>query len=77
MEKGIKLTYLETDLDNTGSYKKQLDKDSIVYKVEIKPDSPFEPFRLDSYLQRTFGDFLCVEVKPTATAFRMGLRDKD
>jgi uncharacterized protein YPO0396 len=59
--RGIKLTYLETDTDNPNSYKKQLEKDSIVYKVDIKPDSPFEPW-LDSYLQKTFGDFLCVDV---------------
>ncbi|OQP55799.1 ATP-binding protein [Niastella populi] len=59
--RGIKLTYLETDTGFTGSYKKQLEKDSIVYKVEIKPDSTFEPW-LDGYLQKTFGDFLCVDV---------------
>lgn len=59
--RGIKLTYLETDLDNANSYKKQLEKDSIVYKLEIKPDSSFEPW-LDSYLQKIFGDYLCVDV---------------
>jgi len=59
--RGIKLTYLEADLDSSFGYKKQLENESIVYKLEIKPDSPFEPW-LDGYLQKTFGDFLCVDV---------------
>ncbi|WP_315823962.1 ATP-binding protein [Paraflavitalea speifideaquila] len=59
--KGIKLTYLEADPDGSFGYKKQLDNGSIVYKLEIKPDSPFKTW-LDSYLQRTFGDFICVDV---------------
>jgi uncharacterized protein YPO0396 len=59
--RGIKLTYLEADLDSSYLIKRQLDNDSIVYKIDIKPDSPFEPW-LDSYLQKTFGDFLCVDV---------------
>ncbi len=60
--RGIKLTYPEKP---TGTipfgYSKQLEDDSLVYKLEIKPDSPFEAW-LDGYLQRTFGDFLCVDV---------------
>ena len=59
--KGIKLTYLETELDQSYNYRKQLEPDSIVYKIEIKPDSSFEPW-LDSYLQKQFGDYLCVDV---------------
>jgi len=59
--KGRKLTYLETDLDSGHSYKKQLENDSIIYKLDIKPDSPFESW-LDSYLQKQFGDYLCVDV---------------
>lgn len=60
--KGRKLTYLETDLDNSPSYRKQLDNDSILYKLDIRPDSPFDSW-LDSYLQRQFGDYLCVDVQ--------------
>jgi len=59
--RGIKLTYLEADLEASYLSKRQLDNDSIVYKIDIKPDSPFEPW-LDSYLQKSFGDFLCVDV---------------
>jgi len=59
--KGIKLTYLEADTENSTNVTRQLDNDSIVYKVDIKPDSPFEAW-LDSYLQRMFGDFLSVDV---------------
>ena len=58
---GFKLTYLEADLDGSFGFKKQLENDSVVYKLEIKPDSPFETW-LDSYLQRTFGEFLCVDL---------------
>jgi len=59
--KGIKLTYLDADTENSINVTRQLDNDSIVYKVDIKPDSPFEAW-LGSYLQRTFGDFLCIDV---------------
>lgn len=59
--KGMKLTYLEADLDSSFGYKKQLENESVVYKLDIKPDSPLESW-LDSYLQKTFGDFLCVDV---------------
>jgi len=59
--KGIKLTYLEADLESTTPITRQLDIDSIAYKIDIKPDSPFESW-LETYLQRVFGDFLCVDV---------------
>jgi uncharacterized protein YPO0396 len=59
--KGIKLTYLEADTENPHIVSKELDKDSIVHKLEIKPDSPFYTW-LDNYLQRSFGDFICVDL---------------
>jgi uncharacterized protein YPO0396 len=59
--KGIKLTYLEADIESTTPITRQLDNDSIAYKIDIKPDSPFESW-LETYLQRVFGDFLCVDV---------------
>lgn len=59
--KGIKLTYLEADIESSLITTKQLDNDSIIYKLDIKPDSPFETW-LENYLQRAFGDFLCVDV---------------
>lgn len=59
--KGIKLTYLEADVGNPATVTKDLDKDSIVHKLEIKPDSLFYTW-LDNYLQRSFGDFLCVDI---------------
>jgi len=59
--KGIKLTYLEADIESTTHVTRQLDNDSIAYKIDIKPDSRFESW-LETYLQRVFGDFLCVDV---------------
>ncbi|MHA4812627.1 ATP-binding protein [Flavitalea flava] len=60
--KGIKLTYLDAELENAQTTFRQLDNDSVVHKLDIKPDSPFADW-LESYLQRSFGDFLCVEVE--------------
>ncbi len=59
--KGIKLTYLEADIESNAISTRQLDNDSIIYKINIKPDSPFETW-LENYLQRTFGDFVCADV---------------
>jgi uncharacterized protein YPO0396 len=59
--KGIKLTYLEADIDNTNGITRQPDNDSIVRKVDIKPDTIFYTW-LEKYLQRIFGDFICVDV---------------
>ena len=59
--RGIKLTYLEADIDNSSIVTKQLDNDSIIYKVDIKPDTPFYTW-LENYLQRSFGDFICVDI---------------
>jgi uncharacterized protein YPO0396 len=58
---GIKLTYLEADIYNIIRAKKDLDVDSITYKIDIKPDTPFYVW-LDNYIQRRFGDYVCTDV---------------
>jgi len=60
--RGIKLTYLETDLQNITRVNKDLDNDSIVYKIEIKPDTPFYDW-IENYIQRSFGDYICTDVQ--------------
>lgn len=59
--RGIKLTYLEADLQNIGRIIKDLDNDSITYKINIKPDTSFYDW-LEAYLQRSFGDYICTDV---------------
>jgi uncharacterized protein YPO0396 len=59
--RGIKLTYLEADVENPTMVTRQLDRDSVFYKLDIIPDTPFYTW-LESYLQRSFGDFICVDV---------------
>lgn len=59
--RGIKLTYLESDLQSIVRHTRQIDDDSIVCKIEIKPDTIFFDW-LESYLQRTFGDYICTDV---------------
>lgn len=59
--RGIKLTYLEADIYNFNRVIKELDADSIVYKVDIKPDTVFHDW-LENYLQRSFGDYICTDV---------------
>lgn len=59
--RGIKLTYLDGDIQKSTRAIKELDEDSIAYKVEIKPDTPFYDW-LDNYLQRSFGDYICTDV---------------
>src|SRR5690606_41117820 len=39
--RGIKLTYLEADVHNFNRVIKELDADSIVYKIDIKPETVF------------------------------------
>lgn len=58
--RGIKLTYLEADTSNNSGNNKQLDDRSLFYKVSIKPDAALYDW-LENYLQRSFGDYLCVE----------------
>lgn len=60
--KGMKLTYLEADIKNIPRNNKTPDVDSIVYKVDIKPDTDFYDW-VEQYIHRTFGDYLCVEVE--------------
>jgi uncharacterized protein YPO0396 len=60
--RGIKLTYLETDLQNITRGNKDLDHDSIAYKIEIKPDTPFYDW-IENYIQRSFGDYICTNVQ--------------
>jgi len=59
--RGIKLTYLEADLQNATRIIKELDDDSIAHKINIKPDAPFYEW-LEGYLQRSFGDYICTDV---------------
>src|SRR5690606_28472847 len=60
--RGIKLTYLEADLsDNSSRFIKDLDQDSIAYKIDIKPETPFYDW-LETYIQRSFGNFICTDV---------------
>ncbi|HRN56007.1 MAG TPA: SbcC/MukB-like Walker B domain-containing protein, partial [Agriterribacter sp.] len=40
---------------------KELDEDSIVYKIDIKPDTLFYDW-LENYLQRCLGDYICTDV---------------
>lgn len=58
---GIKLTYLEADIHNLNRIIKTLDENSIVLKIEIKPESDFYAW-LEDYLQRSFGDYICTDV---------------
>lgn len=58
--RGIKITYLETNLQGTRMLK-QLEHQSVVSKIEIKPDTRFYDW-LEGYLHRSFGDYLCTDV---------------
>ena len=60
--RGIKFTYLEADLYNSNSrIIKELDQDSIAYKMDIKPETLFYDW-LEAYIQRSFGDYMCTDV---------------
>lgn len=59
--RGIKITYLEADFHNSSRIIKDLDQDSIAYKIDIKPDTPFYDW-LEMYIQRSFGDYICTDV---------------
>lgn len=60
--RGIKLTYLEADINQRDNYTKQLTEDSVVNKVEIKSDTIFYSW-MQSHLNRSFGNFACVELE--------------
>lgn len=59
--RGIKLTYLDADIHNFNRVIKELDENSIVYKLDIKPETDFYAW-LENYLQRSFGDYICTDV---------------
>lgn len=59
--RGIKLTYLQTEL-KVAEPPRNLDAQSVAYKVDVKPDSPYHDW-LEAHLQRSFGDFLCTDVQ--------------
>ena len=59
--RGMKLTFLETDTRRNGRATKALESDSLVYKIAIKPDTPFYDW-LEQYLQHRFGDCMCTDV---------------
>lgn len=59
--RGIKLTYLEADIRHFNRFIKELEEDSIAYKVAIKPETPFYEW-LENYIQRNFGDYICTDV---------------
>jgi len=62
MGKGIKLTYLEADINVRDNYIKQLSEDSVVNKVEIKLDTIFNTW-LQNHLNKSFGNFACVDLE--------------
>lgn len=59
--RGIKLTYLDADIQNMNRVSKELDEDSIAYKIDIKPDTTFLEW-LENYIQRSFGDYIGTDV---------------
>lgn len=63
--KGILLTYLDADLQGHARVIRELEADSVVYKVEVRQDSPFSGW-LETHLGRQFGDCLCVELEQLA-----------
>ncbi|MFN8712461.1 MAG: ATP-binding protein [Bacteroidota bacterium] len=58
--RGIKLTYLEAGTSTTSKHIKEIEDRSIFYKLSIKPETAFYDW-LEQYLQRSFGDYLCVD----------------
>jgi uncharacterized protein YPO0396 len=60
--KGMKLTYLEANLKSIPRNNKELTDDSIIYKIDIKPDTDFYDW-IEQYLQYSFGDYQCVDVE--------------
>ena len=59
--RGIKLTYLEADLQHSGRMSRELDPDSLANKITVKPDTPFDVW-LEEYINRSFGDCICTDV---------------
>jgi uncharacterized protein YPO0396 len=60
--RGRKLTCLEANIDNRDNYQKQLEEDSVVSKIDIKPDTAFYSW-VETYLHKSFGDYACVDIE--------------
>lgn len=60
--KGRRLTYLEADINKRDTYTKQLTEDSVINKIETRPDTIFDTW-LENHLHKNFGDFSCVELE--------------
>lgn len=58
--KGRKLNYLEADINRNDNFTKQLTDDSVLHKIETKPDTPFDTW-MENYLHRNYAEFACVE----------------
>lgn len=58
--KGRKLNYLEADINRIDNYTRQLTEDSVLHKIEIKPDTAFDTW-MENYLHRNYAEFACVE----------------
>ncbi|HVB03237.1 MAG TPA: ATP-binding protein [Chitinophagaceae bacterium] len=57
--RGIKLNYFEANTNPSGSVLRQLSGNSVVYKLEIKPDTPFYHW-IENHLHRSYGEYGCV-----------------
>lgn len=64
--RGIKLTYLEAEIHQSYQNSRLPEDDSIVLKIEIKPDTEFYDW-LENYLHRSFGDYICTDVNSLTT----------
>lgn len=58
--RGRKLNYLEADINRDDNYTKQLTDDSVLHKIETKPDTAFDVW-MENYLYRNYAEFACVE----------------
>lgn len=59
--RGIKLTYLEADISGFNRVIQQLEPESVLHKIDIKPETPFYEW-LENYLERSFGNCMCVTI---------------
>jgi uncharacterized protein YPO0396 len=57
--KGRKLNYLEADIHRSDNYSRQITDDSVLHKIQVKPDTDFENW-IENYLHRNYGEFACV-----------------
>lgn len=63
--RGIRLTYLDADLEGHTRILRELEPGSVAYKIDVRQDSPFTPW-LEDQLSRQYGDHLCVDVSQLA-----------